>query len=690
MRIRAGLVAAAALFCFLCSLHAVRAATPRDRLRVLPEPQAVHAYGGVALRLNPGSKLDAGAAGVDLDVAVSDLKRRWRAIGIIGEEAPRSAQLQLSAASSHVVMSRGDLAAEHEFLRKQLGTEGYVLTVSPRGIRIEAPSPAGAFYAIMTLAQLPQRDAGGWYLPNAVIADWPAMRWRGLSDDVSRGPIPTMDFFKDRIRTLAEFKMNLYSPYMEHVFADPQNLLPTPLDAITPEQLRELARYAASFHVSLMPEQETLGHMHHTIEVQRYAGLAEVQHDAVLAPAVPGASRYAARLVSAEGAAVRGFTPFFHLGGDEPFVLGTGKSKALLARVGWDRLYADYFAPLSRSLLAAGMRPVLWSDYLLDHRGAIARLPKNVVVANWKYDVLPSYTPLLQPFAAAGIEQFVSPGDANWSEIYPDITDAQQNVRRFVRDGQRTPHVIGMLDTVWNDDGQTLFSATWYPVLFAASAAWQSGMADPSRYADRFAWTFFGTSERNLTGDIDALRRAKDSLNTDPGDNSDYQFWADPFAVYPRMLREVNVPTLRLHAEDALDDLLRSPAPPLHADATRTMRLAAMRFDLLGRQLQIAQQFDASYADAVNKAGKDDDAVNGDLYNNDGLLSEWLEQLSAVERLYAQAWLSESRPAYLANNLALYDERRSEIVRIDKRLLYVINEQYERQGKTLPPRATLF
>ncbi|HLW36824.1 MAG TPA: hypothetical protein VKR99_00210, partial [Candidatus Eremiobacteraceae bacterium] len=136
--------------------------------------------------------------------------------------------------------------------------------------------------------------------------------------------------------------------------------------------------------------------------------------------------------------------------------------------------------------------------------------------------------------------------------------------------------------------------------------------------------------------------------------------------------------------------LLRSPAPPLHAGATRTMRLAAMRFDLLGRQLQIAQQFDASYADAVNKAGKDDDAVNGDLYNNDGLLSEWLEQLSAVERLYTQAWLSECRPAYLANNLALYEERRSEIVRIDKRLLYVINEQYERQGKTLPPRATLF
>ena len=66
------------------------------------------------------------------------------------------------------------------------------------------------------------------------IADRPALRWRILSDDVSRGPLPTMRYFEERIRTIAAFKMNGYSPYMEHVFVSPTDPLPAPLDGITP------------------------------------------------------------------------------------------------------------------------------------------------------------------------------------------------------------------------------------------------------------------------------------------------------------------------------------------------------------------------------------------------------------------------------------------------------------------------
>ena len=55
-----------------------------------------------------------------------------------------------------------------------------------------------------------------------------------LSDDVSRGPLPTMHYFEERIRTIAAFKMNGYSPYMEHVFVSPTDPLPAPLDGITP------------------------------------------------------------------------------------------------------------------------------------------------------------------------------------------------------------------------------------------------------------------------------------------------------------------------------------------------------------------------------------------------------------------------------------------------------------------------
>ena len=133
--------------------------------------------------------------------------------------------------------------------------QGYALHVGHDGVRVRASDDEGAFYALVTLSQLARRGGpGSWYLPCSDIYDVPALRWRILSDDISRGPLPTMRYFKERIRTIAALKMNGYSPYMEHVFVDPKHPLPAPLDGITPEQLHELDTYATRFKVSFVPD----------------------------------------------------------------------------------------------------------------------------------------------------------------------------------------------------------------------------------------------------------------------------------------------------------------------------------------------------------------------------------------------------------------------------------------------------
>ena len=78
-----------------------------------------------------------------------------------------------------------------------------------------------AFDALATLAQLPERARRLRALACTTIDDRPALRWRIVSDDISRGPLPTMAYFEERIRALAALKINGYSPYMEQVFADP-------------------------------------------------------------------------------------------------------------------------------------------------------------------------------------------------------------------------------------------------------------------------------------------------------------------------------------------------------------------------------------------------------------------------------------------------------------------------------------
>ena len=59
-----------------------------------------------------------------------------------------------------------------------------------------AASAAGVFYGAQTLKQLIRTDGAEPQVYTATIRDWPAMRWRGMQDDLSRGPLPTLEFQK--------------------------------------------------------------------------------------------------------------------------------------------------------------------------------------------------------------------------------------------------------------------------------------------------------------------------------------------------------------------------------------------------------------------------------------------------------------------------------------------------------------
>jgi hypothetical protein len=126
-------------------------------------------------------------------------------------------------------------------------------------------------------------------LYRATIRDWPAMRYRGFHDDLSRGPVPTLEFQKKQIRTLAAYKVNLFSPYFEHTLAyDSNPLIAPPGGAMTHADVKDLVAYAANYHVDIMPEQEAFGHLHHALKYEIYSPLGETAHGHVLAPGQPG------------------------------------------------------------------------------------------------------------------------------------------------------------------------------------------------------------------------------------------------------------------------------------------------------------------------------------------------------------------------------------------------------------------
>src|SRR5262249_55985291 len=146
----------------------------------------------------------------------------------------------IGASGNITLLRKGDEA---------LGEEGYRLTVTRDRVTISAPTGAGVFYGAQTLRQLVVGPEGGGgihpprrsFIPQVTIEDVPAMRWRGVHDDVSRGPVPTLDAMKRTVRTLAEHKLNLYALYMEHVFAYREHpLIAPPEGALTATEMKEL------------------------------------------------------------------------------------------------------------------------------------------------------------------------------------------------------------------------------------------------------------------------------------------------------------------------------------------------------------------------------------------------------------------------------------------------------------------
>jgi hexosaminidase len=82
--------------------------------------------------------------------------------------------------------------------------------------------------------------------------------------------------------------------------------------------------YARQLHVTIVPQQEAFGHMHHTLMFEQYLALGETTHGSALAPGQPGSIDLVRRWITE----LAGMFPgsFLRVGADEVNELGPGKA----------------------------------------------------------------------------------------------------------------------------------------------------------------------------------------------------------------------------------------------------------------------------------------------------------------------------------------------------------------------------
>ena len=209
---------------------------------------------------------------------------------------------------------------------KNLGKEGYRLSVSPERVQVRAFREPGLFYALQTLRQLLPLDVYRsapvgtleWELPCVEIEDTPRLGWRGLHLDVARHFMPK-SFIKKLVDLLALHKLNTFHwhltedqgwrieieryPRLTEVGAwRPETLVGHHRQSIenpvydgkphggyyTQQDVREIVAYAQERFVNVVPEIEMPGHAQaaiaaypelgntaHPVQVRKAWGISE-------------------------------------------------------------------------------------------------------------------------------------------------------------------------------------------------------------------------------------------------------------------------------------------------------------------------------------------------------------------------------------------------------------------------------
>jgi hexosaminidase len=673
------------------------ATTPNaaKQLKLIPEPKEIHLHAGsfrvtaeTRILVELGHQSEDRIAAETLAEEIHD--QSGLKVSISGEKTEAKPE------PSAIVLARLEDIKVKRFLASKglkadsIGDQGYLLFSDDAHLIVAANTGQGLFYGVQTLRQLLHGDGHSLVCPAVSIRDWPSMEWRGVQDDISRGPIPTEDFMKAQIRILAAYKVNLFALYMEHVFDFASQPLVAPREAaLTPQEINALVDYAKQLHVTILPEQQTFGHLHHMLKYEIYSEVAERPHGHVLTPTKDQSydlikAMYADLVPLFPG-------PFLHVGGDETFELGHGQTAARAAEVGLGRVYIEHMQKVNEILQPYHKQLMFWGDIALKYPQLLSTLPKDMVAVPWDYDAKPSFENIIKPYRDAGLRVVVAPGAQTWNQLWPNLDVGYVNIRNFVRDGQKLG-AIGMLNTTWNDDGEAIYGMAWPTLVFGAAAGWQAGESDVDQFKNSYDWAFYRNGDATFRDALENLDRGHQVLAAIKVDTeTDDLFWADPFTPGGAALMQKILPAardMRLGAEHALESLYRS-RDKAHANQSTLadVMLGAWRWDALGMKAQFTQEISHFYWDAFQNQ-TDAERVGNDLEEITAInarLEDLRDMTTRLSEMYRQAWLREYNPFWLDNVLVRYQmlarEFQSKIVAVRQ-----ARRQYEATKSLTPPQ----
>ena len=375
-------------------------------------------------------------------------------------------------------------------------------------------------------------------LPEIEVEESFKFKFRGYHLDIARGGVPNLNTFKSLLRWLFLIKYNYFAIYFEDLFPwkiDPE--IGKRRGRLTADEMEEIMDYGKSLGIEVFPSLELTGHMEHILSLPKYHEFSEWHRpsEGCLDLSNKAASDFAIKLLEE----VVEFFPskYIHIGGDETWALGRGKSLNKKWEFEGHKLYESHYDRMIKIVKSHGKMPMMWGDMLTGMYLSKAESEKwqevlkskiwdEVDIANWDYSPNKKtfFKDKINSFGERKASQIACPGLSDWNTFYPDFKTALSNVKNFIG-AAKDENLPGFMVTSWGDDGQECLFSFLNPLILATmeiaegNGRWEEKWVALNGEDEKITNVrkIFGNSEistmtlkRALFGDLYPLYKIKD------------------------------------------------------------------------------------------------------------------------------------------------------------------------------------
>ncbi len=594
-------------------------------------------------------------------------------------------------AKAGIVLDRSGAASDLPLPGDESGPgsrEAYDLEVTPGGVTIRARSSAGIFYGTETLVQMIEGQGRSAVLPLATIHDWPVLAFRGTMVDMSHGPLPTLHEIELQLDFLARWKDNQYYLYSEASVELPGYPLLNPQGRLSKPEVQQIINYGRERHIDVILFCDLYGHMHDLFRIEQYSDLSDMPHGTEFDPRNPKVLPLLTDWVNQLSEIFP--SPFVCIGFDETFqsemTAGTGSHPESP-----NQLYIQQITDVAHLFQQHGKHVMAFSDIMSDRPEMIPNLPRDLIAVPWHFTSEdPEYKHQLAPLTTNHIPHFVQPGLMSWAQVAPDYDTTFENIDTFLAAGRKS-HALGMINSVWSDNGQILYRMCLPGMAYGAAAAWQSQRIDHADFFSEYSQIMY---PETVAADVALALRSMNSseLNLQKvlGQQTMSAYWEDPFfPAYRNALsgHEADLRQERLDAEAAETSLLKALSNGGDPETLDCLLVVSQMLDYAGERFQTPLDL----ADLWSRLGQKrpdpnrwwEDWESMVTYQSHSRLVDLMDAITELRPLYRKEWLMEYSGYRLDSTLGRFDHEYQYWRGIQEKLLEFSDST--KAGDTLPP-----